>query len=236
MRFLRRSLFALVVAGLTLAIATILTRRAGDPSLYPPRPEDTGITVHVTAYSYHSGLVLPLPELKEVAERLALGEVIAIADRFRAYAFVEIGWGDEGFYRLVPTVAELTAREALRALLRPNNPSVLHVVGLARAPVSEFSGIEVAPITLSRKGFDRLVSRLAESIAAEDGRPIELGTGLYGPSLFYRARGAFNIFNVCNHWVAGLLNAAGLPTLPVLDTLPAGLLLDLSWVLKPPPA
>ena len=39
------------------------------------------------------------------------------------------GWGDEGFYTRVPTTAELTTALALRALFRPGNPSVLHVVG-----------------------------------------------------------------------------------------------------------
>ena len=57
--------------------------------------------------------------------------------------------------------------------------------------------------------------------------PQVIGKGLYGPSLFYRANGSFNIFNVCNHWVADVLSAAGLPTTPVFATLPAGLLFDL---------
>lgn len=57
----------------------------------------------------------------------------------------------------------------------------------------------------------------------------ELGPGIYGPSLFYRAAGAFHLFNVCNHWIGDLLDAAGLPTAPVLATLPQGLLLDLRW-------
>jgi len=56
-----------------------------------------------------------------------------------------------------------------------------------------------------------------------------LGQGLYGPSLFYRGVGGFHVFNVCNHWVARLLSAAGLPTAPVLATLPPGLFLDLKW-------
>jgi hypothetical protein len=34
---------------------------------------------------------------------------------------------------------------------------------------------------------------------------------------------------VCNHWIAGLLDAAGVPTSPVLATLPYGLILDLRW-------
>ena len=223
---LRRWLFGLLVV-FAILVAAILTRKAGDGGLFPPRPGETAIAVYVTAYSYHSGIVLPVVALKEGAERRVHGELVAIAERFRAYPFVEIGWGDEGFYRLVPTAADLTAREAARALLLPNNPSVLHVVGFDRPPVAQGAGVEVRPIALSRAGFVRMVERLAANVAGENGRPIELGTGLYGPSLFYRARGAFNIFNVCNHFVAGLLIAAGLSTFPVLDTLPAGLLIDL---------
>jgi hypothetical protein len=59
--------------------------------------------------------------------------------------------------------------------------------------------------------------------------PQELGPGLYGTSLFFRASGAFHLFNVCNHWIARVLDAAGIPTTPVLATLPFGLLLDLRW-------
>jgi hypothetical protein len=59
--------------------------------------------------------------------------------------------------------------------------------------------------------------------------PQVLGQGLYGPSLFYRAVDNFHLFNVCNHWVARMLSAAGIRTAPVLATLPAGLLLDLKW-------
>ena len=121
----------------------------------------------------------------------------------------------------------------MRALFQRDNPSVLHVVGLSRSPPEMLQGASILPITMSREGFDRLVSRLGDSIALEDGRPVELGRGLYGPSLFYRARGTFSIFNVCNHWVARELNAAGLSILPLVDTIPAGLLLDLGWDTRP---
>jgi hypothetical protein len=59
--------------------------------------------------------------------------------------------------------------------------------------------------------------------------PEELGPGLYGTSLFFRANGTFHLFHVCNHWIADLLDAAGVPTAPLLATLPSGLLLDLKW-------
>src|SRR3712207_8668119 len=54
--------------------------------------------------------------------------------------------------------------------------------------------------TLFRSSFER-----------RDGLPVELGPGLYGPSLFFRADGAFHLLSVCNHWTARLLHEAGLP-------------------------
>ena len=72
--------------------------------------------------------------------------------------------------------------------------------------------------------------KIEESFASDDSqRPQELGPGLYGPSLFYKAKGHFNLFRVCNHWIADLLDAAGVPTTPSLALLPAGLLADLTW-------
>jgi uncharacterized protein (TIGR02117 family) len=228
-RIIVAALFVLVV----FVMGALVTRQPGNPDLFPPKPGEAGVTVYVVAYVYHSGLALPIRELSEAAENLSRGEVVGIADRFKDYGFVEIGWGEERFYRLVPTISQLKIGEAMRALFHRDNPSVLHVVGLSRSPLEMLHGASILPITLTRKGFDRIVSRLGESIALEDGRPVELGRGLYGPSLFYRARGTFSIFNVCNHWVARESNAAGLSILPIVDTIPAGLLLDLGWDTRP---
>jgi hypothetical protein len=89
----------------------------------------------------------------------------------------------------------------------------------------------MAVLSVSEAGFDRLAAMLDRTFArtGRDGGIEELGAGLYGPSLFYRAVGTFSILRVCNHWIADLLDAAGVPTAPVLATLPQGLLWDLSW-------
>ena len=120
---------------------------------------------------------------------------------------------------------------ALRALLLPNNRSVLHVVGFRNHPRQAFARSDMVRIKVSEAGFARLLERLEATFTREEGTdfPVELGPGLYGPSLFFRANGAFHLFHVCNHWVADLLNAAGLPVTPVLATLPAGLFFDLKW-------
>jgi uncharacterized protein (TIGR02117 family) len=229
-RWARRLGLGVLTLFLVLAVSAVVTARRGDPQLYPPAADRPGIDVFVVNHGYHAGVVLPRARAAEVAQRDGLRAAGAVADRFTAYPSSEIGWGDEGFYTSVPTVASLTIPLALRALFRPGNPTVLHVVGLSDPPAISFPNSPIVRLTLSEAGFARLLARLDQSFAPGQGGAIEeLGRGLYGPSLFYRAVGSFHLFRVCNHWAADLLDAAGVPTAPVLATLPSGLLLDLTW-------
>jgi uncharacterized protein (TIGR02117 family) len=228
---LRRIGLALAIIAALLVAAALATARRGDRTLWPPAPGAPTTEVFVVSHGYHAGIVIPRAALAEAASRRGLAALGDLASRFAGFDRVEIGWGDEGFYRHVPTVQSLTVALALRALFRPGNPSVLHVVGVGADPRATFGSSDLVRIELSEAGFARLADRLDASFArGEGGRlPLELGRGLYGTSLFFRANGTFHLFNVCNHWLAGLLDAAGLPTAPVPATWPSGLLLDLEW-------
>ncbi|OAS18793.1 hypothetical protein A5481_25795 [Methylobacterium platani] len=222
------TLLALLLAAVLLA--AWLTARPGDPALYPPAPGEAAVTVRLVADAWHSGLLLPRDALAQAAAEAGDGALLEVTGRFRAYPALEIGWGDAGFYRAVPTIEALDWRLALRALFTPGGrPAVLHVVGVAPEPGTAFAGSEIVSLRLSRAGFRRLAAALGRTFAAHDGHPVVLGPGLYGPSLFYAAEGRFSLLAVCNHWSAGLLHAAGLPVTPLLDTLPRGLVLDLAW-------
>ena len=232
MRRWARRLALSLVAVIALFIAAILvTAQSGDPRLYPPPAGAPVIEVFVVSHGYHAGIVVPRARTAEVARANVERNLHAVTTRFGAYPWLEIGWGDEGFYTSVPTVASLTVPMALRALFRPGNPSVIHVVGLAEHPRTTFPTSDMVRLQLSEAGFANLLDRIdATFAAAEDGEVADaLGPGLYGPSLFYPANGSFNIFRVCNHWIDELLGAAGLPTAPVLATIPAGLVLNLRW-------
>jgi uncharacterized protein DUF2459 len=82
---------------------------------------------------------------------------------------ISTGWGDEGFYRHVPTVQSLTVALALRALFRQGNPSVLHVVGIGADPPATFGSSDLVRIELSEAGFARLADRLDASFARGEG-------------------------------------------------------------------
>jgi uncharacterized protein (TIGR02117 family) len=229
-RLTRRLGLGVLMLAAAAAVAALATARHGDRRLYPPAPGTPTISIFVASHGYHAGIVLPRARLAEFAERGRHGAVAAVAARFGAFAALEIGWGDQGFYTSVPTIGALTVPLALRALFRPGNPTVLHVVGLGDDPGAAFPNSDVVQLSLSEAGFAALVGMLDASFAAGPGTPLqELGGGLYGPSLFYRANGTFHLFRVCNHWLADLLDAAGVPTAPVPATLPRGLLLDLAW-------
>jgi len=219
----------LVLLGVLVGAAYI-TARPADPMLWPPRDGAGTVEIVVVSNGYHAGLALPRAALAEFASGRGHPALIAVTQRFAAFEWIEFGWGDREFYRSVPTVGDVSLLVALRALFWPGNTTVLHVVGLAGDPAQIFTGAELVRIPLSRNGFDQMLQQLdATFVPPQGGALPDLGRGLYGPSLFYPANGTFSAFKVCNHWIADLLGAAGLPKAPVLATLPSGLIFHLRW-------
>ena len=230
-RWGRRFLVGIAALAVVLVAAILATLRSGDRTLYPVPAGEPIARAFVVSHGYHAGVVLPRSTLADAASRRGYAALIAVGTRFGAFPFLEFGWGDEEFYRSVPTIASVTVTMAARALFLPGNRSVLHVVGLSYPPRAAFPLADIIALDLSPEGFERVLVRIDATFApAGAGHPADdAGPGLYGPSRFYRARGTFNILHVCNHWLADLLDAAGVPTAPFLATLPAGVLLDLEW-------
>ena len=82
-----------IVVGLLIA-TTILTARTGDPALWPPAAGSPTVEILVVSHGYHSGLALPRALVADVAERHGRSALIAVAQRFAAYPWIEVGWGD----------------------------------------------------------------------------------------------------------------------------------------------
>jgi uncharacterized protein (TIGR02117 family) len=228
-RLARGLLWLIALGAAAIIVAAFATARPGDRSLYPAT--GPGVETYVVTNGWHSGIALPRAALSDVAGRFGLSALTMVTTRFADYPWIEIGFGELEFYRSVPTLAALRPMVVLRVLFRPGNAAVLHVVGLERAPPAALPQAVAVRLVLSEAGFSRLAQRMNASFAPRaSGLPSDdLGPGLYGPSRFFRARGNFHLFNLCNHWVANMLDAAGIATTPVVDTLATGLLIDLRW-------
>ena len=53
-------------------------------------------------HGYHAGIAVPRAAFAEQASRHGLSALGYVATRFADFDWLEIGWGDEGFYRYVP--------------------------------------------------------------------------------------------------------------------------------------
>ena len=231
MRALGRVALVLLSAIVALVIVGFVTARPGDPAVWPPAPGGAVAEVYVVNHGYHTGLVMLQRATDDLAQRQKNVILHAVTRRFATYQWIEIGWGDDAFYRSAPDSSSVTWVTAALALFRPGNPSVLHVVGLKNDPRLAFPNSKIIRVNLTLEGYLRLLDFLDGSFATSGADPIaeDLGTGLHGPSLFFRGSESFNMFNGCNHWIARMLSVAGVPTTPVLATTSQGLFLDLEW-------
>lgn len=226
MRWLRTTLA--LVAGCLLAIW--LSLAPGDPDLYPAAGE--GVEIHVIDHGYHSGIMLRPVDLRAAAIEIGRDDPAA-ASRLRWLAalhtdaeWLEVGWGDAAFYQATPTLGEMDIGLGLRAILWPT-PSVLQVVPSWWPPALEYPYSDQIALTLSREGFAHLAEDLARTIPETPGP--SLGYSLYGHGDFYAADLDYHLLRTCNHWVASLLRAAGVPASGVPGTFSTTLMAELRW-------
>lgn len=159
-------------------------------------------SLYVVDHGLHAGLVIARADL--------LRELPALAEAFGDGDFIELGWGDEDFYRAPRATLGLT----LRALLGPT-PAVLHAVKITGNPTRRFAGSEIVEVRVAADGYRQLLAFIGASFTRPaPGALAELGPGLYGESRFYRAEGRYSLVRTCNTWAAEALAAGGCPLQP----------------------
>jgi uncharacterized protein (TIGR02117 family) len=171
-------------------------------SLYPAAADQRPRTIYVVSHGWHTGLVIPCDDISPRLWRAARD--------FAPARYIEVGWGDDGFYR----APKITFGITLRAIFWPT-PSVLHLVAV-NDPPTEFAGSKMVKVELSAEGFERMCAFIGQTHEySVDARPFWLAPGLYGESAFYRARGRYYFPKTCNHWTARALRKAGCPITPI---------------------
>lgn len=144
------------------------------------------------------------------------------ATLFHDAEYVEIGWGDESFYRsrfmwpwVVANAAFLPSRSAV------------HVAGIHEPLERFFPDSQIFEIPVTADQLRALCRFLHHSYAHdEQGTPHYLGPALYGYGGFYRSPGYYFIPNTCNVWTARALAAAKCPIAVSLCTTAQGVVLQ----------
>ncbi len=219
------------VVPVALAATLWLSLAPGDPALYPGGTEARA--VWVIDHGWHSGIALRASDLRAAA--VAIGrENPDAAHRLRSLAaewpdapWLEIGWGDRAVYLETPTLEDLDLGDAAAAILWPT-PSVLQVVPLWAPPDHAFARAGRVRLPLTDDGITRLAARLAETLGPgpRTRRP-RIAPSLYGQGAFFEAAFGYHGLRTCNHWVSGVLRAAGVPSSWIASATSTGLLAEL---------
>jgi uncharacterized protein (TIGR02117 family) len=181
-----------------LALAFLLDGCSSVPLHRESRTECKGPrALFVVSHGWHTGIIVGRGDLVTLLPPLSrdIGHD----------EYVEVGWGEELFYRSGTGTPGL----ALRALFWSTS-SVLHVVPFAGPPRVYFPKSEIVEVWVDAAGYAAALAFVAESFTrAPDGGVVRLGPSLYGGGGFYRAEGSFSAFNTCNTWVARALERTG---------------------------
>ncbi|MGE0596402.1 MAG: DUF2459 domain-containing protein [Hyphomonadaceae bacterium] len=169
-------------------------------AIFPSTARGECIEIAVHSNGFHTSVSLPAASLPEDHPLRAL---------FPDALWVEVGWGDEAFFR---EAGGGTVEQGVAAAFA-GGPTVVQAYPYRGEPAAVFSAEATRYAAITREGAAALAAYLdAELVRGGDGAPIVVAPGHNGEALFLRGReGRFHLFNNCNHWTARALRAAGLP-------------------------
>jgi uncharacterized protein (TIGR02117 family) len=156
-------------------------------------------TIYVLAHGFHTGLALRRADI-------SCG-IWPESHDFKDFEYLELGWGDEGFYGAEKVTLAIT----FVALFVPTL-SVLHVVGFNLPVLEYYTFSTVVEIAVSEAGFRNLCHFIHQTYYRDEhDRVCFLRPGIYGQSRFYRCHERYYLPKTCNVWTARALRAAGFP-------------------------
>jgi uncharacterized protein (TIGR02117 family) len=178
-------------------------------------------TVYVVSHGWHTGFVIPMLSIQQAIPELSI--------RFKDSPFLEIGWGDKGFYQ----AKEITSGLTIQAIFWPTE-SVIHSVAVPIQIEDYFPHSEIERLCLTDSELSSLVTFISNSFYRDDsGAVIPLKNGIYGDSQFYKGVGDYYLMNTCNKWTAKGLKSAGMEISETLKLTASSIMNYLSAYPKP---
>lgn len=172
--------------------------------LYPKDPDQRNISIYIISHGWHAGIALPIQDIPS--------DIWIYDDVFPSVNYLEIGWGDAGYYQ----ASKISLGLIMRASFWPT-PSVLHVAGFDTPVAQYFKDSQVVEVQISEKGMRALVMFIVGYFQTDDeGNAMPIGRGLYGTySSFYKSKTYYYLPKTSNTWTARALRSTGSPVTPL---------------------
>ncbi|MEX0929066.1 MAG: DUF2459 domain-containing protein [Balneolales bacterium] len=172
--------------------------------LYPRNPDQRTVSIYIISHGWHAGIAFHTEDIP--------GSAWIRDDSFPAVNYLEVGWGDKGYYQ----ASEITPGLIIKASFWPT-PSVLHVAGFNTPTPRYFAGRQVVEVRITQEGMRELSAFIAGYFQTDDqGQAKPSGCGLYGTySSFYEAETWYYLPKTSNTWTARALRATGAPVTPL---------------------
>jgi uncharacterized protein (TIGR02117 family) len=205
----RTGLGVLVAAAVVGLIAALWTwTLPGDPARWRAAPAAPGVELHLLDNGFHTDLAVPRAALEARGGPLA-GAVRALP----AGDWILIGWGDAKFYVDQSPISDRLP-DGARAFFKPGNASVLMLDPAQRDPRALFAEDGRRSVRVTPAGFEAMAAHIEASLDLSTGAARVAAAREGDDARFFASREHFSIGHLCNHWTAGVLNAAGLPIRP----------------------
>jgi hypothetical protein len=200
------SIIAAAAVGVAAALWTWTV--PGDPARWRAGPEAPGVELHLLDNGFHTDLAVPRRALE--ARGGPLGEAVR---SLPPGDWILIGWGDAKFY-VDQSPMERRLPDGARAFFRPGNASVIMLDPARRDPTELFAEDGRRSFRITGAGFEAMATHIERSFDLSGGSPRVAAAREDDDARFFASRETFSIAHLCNHWTAGVLNAAGLPVRP----------------------
>jgi len=128
--------------------------------------------------------------------------------------WILIGWGDAKFYVDQSPIGDRLP-DGARAFFAPGNPSVIMLDPAQADPRRMFAEDGRRDFRLSPAAFEAMAAHIEASLDLSTGAPRIAAARAGDDARFFASREHFSIGHLCNHWTAGVLNAAGMETRPL---------------------
>lgn len=163
---------------------------------------DSTSAVYLVRHGWHAGIAIQRADIPPTRW--------PILDSFPDARYLEVGWGEVRYY---PGDTR-GIWGAFRAGAWPTG-SVLHIVPVSESVSATFQENTVVRVPINPAALDALTQYVAASYKLNNaGNAIPAADGYYPGSQFYKSGISYHVFNNCNHWAAGALEAAGCDTSP----------------------